>query len=116
MLTVVFACDESGKSNTRKPLARPYSVMPSTVGPCVTPGGSAACATQQQAKRNRTAHARCIRDIGVLMGWTRGRGADYTGSLAASLGLAMDLAHERKFLPRRVGGHSSPAGGDRNRI
>src|SRR4051812_29561802 len=30
MLTVTLDCEESGKSNTRKPLSKSYSVIPST--------------------------------------------------------------------------------------
>ncbi len=44
--TVVVGLVASGNSSTRKPFASVYSVMPSTVAPCVTPGGSAAPATE----------------------------------------------------------------------
>src|ERR1700674_590124 len=60
MLTVVLACDASGNSSTRRPLARPYSVMPSTDGPWLTPGGSAACALQPKARKKTAANTRLI--------------------------------------------------------
>src|SRR6266567_1180681 len=52
MLIVVFGWLASGNSTTRRPLSRRYSVRPSTVGPCVMPGGGAAC---ESAKANNSA-------------------------------------------------------------
>src|SRR5262245_27841301 len=42
MLTVVFGWLASGNSSTRRPFPSWYSVIPSTLGPCVMPAGSAA--------------------------------------------------------------------------
>src|SRR5438045_4522545 len=60
MLTVVLACDASGNNSTRRPLARSYSVMPSTDGPWLTPDGSAACALQHNATKKTHANMRRI--------------------------------------------------------
>src|ERR1043166_2758568 len=40
MFTVMVGLDRSGNSRNRNPLARRYSVMPSTVATLVTPAGS----------------------------------------------------------------------------
>src|ERR1700687_1248169 len=85
MLTVVLACEASGNSSTRRPLPRRYSVMPSTDGPWLTPGGSAACALQHNAARTTAAHRRRINGREAIMGaWLAGKGADYTSSLTAT--------------------------------
>ena len=80
MLTVVLACVGSGKIRTRRPLSSRYSVMPSTAGPCVTPGGNAAAAVHADATRMP---ARSERDDGKLrmMDGRNGKGAEYTAPL-----------------------------------
>src|SRR5712671_2242314 len=85
MLTVVLACDASGKSRTRKPLPRPYSVMPSTDGPWVTPGGRAAHEVEHNAARKKAAQARRSKGIDEIMGiGLAGRRGDYMSRLAAA--------------------------------
>src|SRR5450755_3748457 len=76
MLTVVLACDASGNSSTRRPLLRSYSVMPSTEGPWLMPGGSAACALKHRAAMKAAAHTRRIDTERAIMEVACERGAD----------------------------------------
>src|SRR5437868_638385 len=74
MLTVVLACDASGNNSTLRPLARSYSVMPSTDGPWLTPGGRAACALQHSATKKTHANTRRIGREKAIMGmWSTER-------------------------------------------
>src|SRR5689334_16538365 len=53
MLTVTLGWLASGKRSTLRPLARSYSLMPSTEAPALTPAGSAAPAAP--TKQNKAA-------------------------------------------------------------
>src|SRR4030081_27934 len=98
MLTVVLACDASGNSSTLRPLARPYSVIPSTDSPWLTPGGSAACALQHNATKKTHANARRIECEKAIMEAGPEKGADYTSGLTAKRGeWSMDLRYRGKF-------------------
>src|ERR1700737_3500784 len=81
MLTVVLACDASGNSSPRRPLGKPYSGMPSTDGPWLTPGGSAACALQPKARKKTAANTLRIECDRENMEMWSGEGADYTSGL-----------------------------------
>src|ERR1700687_922395 len=99
MLTVVLACDASGNSSTLRPLARPYSVMPSTDGPWLTPGGSAACALQHNATKKTAANTRRIEcRKAVIEIWSGEEAPIISAALEQETGKwAMDPRHRRKF-------------------
>src|ERR1700719_4362581 len=111
MLTVVLACDASGNTSTLRPLPRPYSVMPSTDGPWLTPGGSAACALQHNAAKRMAAHMWRIKGRGAIMKVCPRREAPIIRAALQQGGSewAMDPWRRRKFAPeRRAGGRAPP--------
>ena len=66
MLMVAVGLLASGKTSTRRPLARSYSVIPSTVAPFVTPCGSCA-ASGAATKASNTASRRPVRLMAELV-------------------------------------------------
>src|SRR6476659_2643695 len=81
MLTVIFGWLASGKSSTLRPLARSYSLMPSTEAPALTPAGSAAPAAPTKQNKAAASKARKSGRDGDDMGDSlrQGPGIEYSG-------------------------------------
>src|SRR4029078_951775 len=114
MLTVNFGWLASGKRSTLRPLARSYSLMPSTEAPALTPAGSAAPAAptkQNTAAANKPRKSdRDGDDMGNSL--RQERGIEYSGG--GSLGTAWrrpDVFRPTLGPPRSAGVPHGAAGG-----